>query len=117
MVTYTMKLSQDKTLSPSAFDAQFSAIKRFMVNNLRDTSVFEADSFKEARRIARGIVGESRKRTIEAMGTGERRTYDARYAQKLPYTEEMIKRHRETHWVAESATVEMKMAYIATALG
>ena len=117
LVTYAMELSQDKTLSPSAFDAQFSAIKRFMVNNLRDTSVFEADSFKEARRIARGIVGDSRKRTIEAMGTEERRTYDARYAQKLPYTEEMIKRHRETHWVPENATVEMKMAYIATALG
>lgn len=117
LVTYAMKLSQDETLSPSAFDAQFNAIKRFMVNNLRDTRVFEAEGFKEARRIAQGIVTGSRKRTIEAMGTEERRIYDARYAQKLPYTEEMIKHQRETHWVAESTTVEKKMAYIATALG
>lgn len=117
LVTYAMKLSEDVTLSPSAFDDQFNAIKRFMVNNLRNTSVFEAESFKEARRIARGIVTGSRKRAIEAMGTKERRSYDARYAQKLPYTEEMIKHHRDTHWVAESTTVEKKMAYIATALG
>ena len=119
LVTYAMKLSQDENLSPSAFDAQFNAIKRFMVNNIRDrdTRVFEADSFKEARRIARGIVTGSRKRTIEAMGTEERRIYDARYALKLPYTEEMIRHQRDTHWVADSATVEKKMAYIATALG
>jgi hypothetical protein len=54
---------------------------------------------------------------VEAMGTEERRSYEARYAQKLPFTEEMIMKHRDTFWVAENATVEDKMAYIATALG
>jgi len=117
LVTYAMRLSQDETLSPSAFDAQFHAIYRFMVTNLRDTSVFETEGLKEARRIARGIVTGSRKRMVEAMGTEERRSYEARYAQKLPFTEEMIMKHRDTFWVAENATVEDKMAYIATALG
>jgi hypothetical protein len=116
LAVYAMRLSEDKKLSPSAFEAQFNAIKRFMINNLRDTSVFETEGFKEARRIARGIVTESRKRVIEDMGQKERANYDARYAQKMPFTEEMIRKHRRTYWVAEKATVEEKMAYIATNL-
>lgn len=117
LAIYAMKLPEDKDLCVSAFDAQISAIKRHMINNLRDTSVFEAETFKEARRIARGIVAASRKRAVDAMGEKEKGAYDARYAQKMPFTEEMIEKHRETYWKNESSTIEDKRAYLATTVG
>ena len=116
LALYAMRLSEDKTLTTSAFDAQFHAIRRYMLNNTRDISVFNAESLTEARRIARNIVSGSRKRAIENMKSDDKEIYEARYGLKVPFTEEMIREHRDTYWSADGATVEEKMAYIATAL-
>lgn len=61
LAMYARELSKGENLSGSTFDAQFCAI-----NSLRDTSTFEVEAFKEARRIAQGIVTTSRKRAIDA---------------------------------------------------
>ena len=117
LVRYAIELSEDETLSTSAFDSQFQAIKRMMVNNLRDTRVFDMDSVKEARRVARNIVSESRKMVVEAMRPNERTAYEAQYANKVPFTEEMMIAHRVDYFENTMATIEDKMAYVATALG
>jgi hypothetical protein len=88
-----------------------------MINNVRDTQVFERESVTEARRIGRSKVAESRKRTIQAMEANDRATYEARYAVKVPFTEEMMRSHREDYFANPRATIEDKMAYMATALG
>ena len=116
LVHYAMKLSEDKTLTPSAFDDQFNAIRRFMLNNLVDVSVFDMECVKEARRIARDIVSKSRAVVIEAMGPAERTTYEARFGEKMPFTEDMMLAHREDYFGNEGASVEDNMAYVATAL-
>lgn len=117
LVQYAIYLSKDESLSPSAFDAQFQAIKRFMMHNIRDTRVFDMESVTEARRIARSIVAGSRKRVIEAMEPRERASYEARYCAKVPFTEEMMRAHRTEYLVNRMASIEDKMAYMATALG
>lgn len=117
LVRYAVTLSKDDTLCPTAFDAQFYAIKRMMLNNVRDIKVFEMESVAEARRIGRSQVSESRKRTIQAMEDNERAAYEARYATKVPFTEEMMRSHREDYFASTRATREDKMAYVATALG
>ena len=117
LVRYAMKLSEDESLCPTAFDSQFYAIKRMMINNVRDTQAFNADSVTEARRIGRSRVTESRKRTIQSMEVNERTAHDARYAIKVPFTEEMMIFHREKYFTGPEATIEDKMAYVATALG
>ena len=114
---YAKKLSEDENMSPSAFDAQFYAIRRFMLNNLRDVTVFDVESVVVARRVARGIITRSRKRVIDAMEPAERNAYDAKYGMKVPFTEEMMAAHRIKYFTSENASVEDKMAYVATALG
>ena len=117
LISYARKLSEDETLTPSAFDAQFYAIRRHMLNNLRDLSVFDMECVKEARRIGRGKVTKSRKEVIKAMEPAERATHDARYGVKMPFTEEMMVAHRTDYFENTNATIEDKMAYMATALG
>ena len=78
LIQYAIYLSKDESLSPSAFDAQFQTIKRYMMHSIRDTRVFDMESVTEARRIARSIVSGSRKRVIEAMEPSERASYEAR---------------------------------------
>jgi len=114
---YAKKLSEDDNMSPSAFDAQFYAIRRFMLNNLRDVTVFDMESVVVARRVARGIITRSRKRVIDIMEPAERNAYDAKYGMKVPFTEEMMAAHRIKYFTNENASVEDKMAYVATALG
>ena len=117
LVRYAMRLSEDETLCPTAFDAQFYAIKRMMLNNVRDTQVFSMDSVIEARRIGRSIVSESRKRAIQAMEPEDRVAHETRYGTKVPFTEEMMRAHRTDYFESRGAIIEDKMAYIATALG
>lgn len=117
LIRYAMHLSKDETLTPSAFDTQFHAIRRFMIHNARDVRAFDMESVKEARRIARSKVSESRKIVVEAMGSAEKATYESRYGVKVPFTEEMMIAHRRDYFASRTATIEDKMAYVATALG
>jgi len=88
-----------------------------MLNNLRDVTVFDVESVVVARRVARGIITRFRKRVIDAMEPAERNAYDAKYGMKVPFTEEMMAAHRIKYFTSENASVEDKMAYVATALG
>ena len=117
LACYAKWLSQNASLCPSAFDDQFYAIRRLMLNNLRDISVFDVECVKEARRIARDIVASNRKRAIEAFEPLERAAYDAKYGLKVPFTEEMMTAHRVTFFSNPDASIEEKMAYMATAVG
>ena len=117
LINYARRLSEDETLTPSAFDAQFYAIRRFMLNNIRDLRVFDMECVKEAKRIARDKVAKSRKEVVKAMDTAQKATYDARYGIKMPFTEEMMIAHRIDYFESTSASIEDKMAYMATALG
>ena len=75
------------------------------------------ESVVVARRVARGIITRFRKRVIDAMEPAERNAYDAKYGMKVPFTEEMMAAHRIKYFTSENASVEDKMAYVATALG
>ena len=117
LTQYARWLAGDMTLSVSAFDNQFYAIRRFMIHHLREINAFDMEFFKEARRIARSTVTTSRRRVIDNMETEERKIYNARYGRKFPFTIDMLLRHREIYYESRTATIENKMAYVATALG
>ena len=56
------------------------------------------ESVKEARRIAKSKVSDTRKIVVEAMGSAEKATYEARYGVKVPFTEEMMIAHRRDYF-------------------
>jgi hypothetical protein len=84
LARYAKWLTLDTTLSVSAFDSQFYAIRRLMMHHLRTLEAFEVEFVKEAKRIGRGIVAGARKKAVACMEPTERAIYDARYGPKLP---------------------------------
>lgn len=116
LINYARELAKDSTLTPSAFDEQFYAIRKHMVTNVRNIDVFSEESVTTARKIARATVTVNRKRVIEEMSATERSTYDARYGVKVPFTVEMMEAHRRDYFENPAASIEDQMAYMATAL-
>lgn len=117
LVGFIQVLSQRKTISESAFDECINAIRRNMLQKLKSVEAFEWESVKEARRNGRRIVRASRQVVISEMTPEDRNRYEARYADKLPFTEEMVIECRRKNWESKSATIEDQMAYMGVAVG
>lgn len=117
LVEYAKFLSKIKSLSESAYDECFSAVRRNMIEHVKSIEVFGWESVSEARRIGRSLVKASREVVISEMPPQERNAYEARYTDKVPFTEEMMTACRRKYFQKRISGIDDCMSYMGIAIG